>query len=156
MFPNTSFSGNVGMVSYTGVLSRFVVGIGGVILILMGLSPKIGAVFSITPTPVLGGATIVLFGMILALGIRIIVNNVDLDLRNMIVVGTALLVGLGVEIRPEAIGQLPEDIQVVFGSALAAGTATALVLNIVLPAEAPFSMNMVTSEPVSDPVEADD
>jgi len=158
MFPNTSFSGNVGMVSYTGVLSRFVVGIGGVILVLMGLSPKIGAVFSITPTPVLGGATIVLFGMILALGIRIIVENVELDLRNMIVVGTALLVGLGVEIRPEAIGQLPEDVQVVFGSALAAGTAVALVLNIVLPEEAPFSLDALSPgrEPVPDTVEGDD
>ena len=158
MFPNTSFSGNVGMVSYTGVLSRFVVGIGGFILILMGLSPKIGAVFSITPTPVLGGATIVLFGMILALGIRIIVENVELDLRNMIVVGTSLLVGLGVEIRPEAIEQLPEDIQVIFGSALAAGTAVALVLNLVLPEEAPFSLDSVTSgpEPVPDAVEGDD
>jgi len=50
----------------------------------------------------------------------------------MIVVGTSLLVGLGVEIRPEVIGQLPENVQVIFGSALAAGTATALVLNISL------------------------
>ena len=56
----------------------------------------------------------------------------ELDLRNMIVVGTSLLVGLGVEIRPEVIGQLPENVQVIFGSALAAGTATALVLNISL------------------------
>jgi len=158
MFPNTSFSGNVGMVSYTGVLSRFVVGIGGGILVLMGLSPKIGAIFSITPTAVLGGATIVLFGMILALGIRIIVENVELDLRNMIVVGTSLLVGLGVEIRPEAIEQLPEDIQVIFGSALAAGTATALVLNIVLPAEPPFNLSELLSESETTPevVEADD
>ena len=158
MFPNTSFSGNVGMVSYTGVLSRFVVGIGGVILVVMGLSPKVGAVFSITPTPVLGGATIVLFGMILALGIRIIVENVELDLRNMIVVGTSLLVGLGVEIRPEVIGQLPGDVQVIFGSALAAGTATALVLNIALPEEPPFSLGEMFSdaEPTAETAEADD
>ena len=158
MFPNTSFSGNVGMVSYTGVLSRFVVGIGGVILVLMGLSPKVGAIFSITPTPVLGGATIILFGMILALGIRIIVKNVDLDLRNMIVVGTSLLVGLGVEIRPEVIGQLPEDVQVIFGSALAAGTATALVLNITLPEEPPFNLSEILSgqETPADTIEADD
>ncbi len=158
MFPNTSFSGNVGMVSYTGVLSRFVVGIGGVILILMGLSPKVGAIFSITPTAVLGGATIVLFGMILALGIKIIVENVDLNLRNMIVVGTSLLVGLGVEIRPEAIEQLPSDIQVIFGSALAAGTATALILNIVLPEEPPFNVNDMLSGPEkpSETIEADD
>jgi xanthine/uracil permease len=146
------------MVSYTGVLSRFVVGIGGVILVVMGLSPKVGAVFSITPTPVLGGATIVLFGMILALGIRIIVENVELDLRNMIVVGTSLLVGLGVEIRPEVIGQLPEDVQVIFGSALAAGTATALVLNIALLEEPPFSLGEMSSDtkPTAETAEADD
>lgn len=158
MFPNTSFSGNVGMVSYTGVLSRFVVGIGGAILVMMGLSPKVGAIFSITPTPVLGGATIVLFGMILALGIRIIVENVELDLRNMIVVGTSLLVGLGVEIRPEVIGQLPDDVQVIFGSALAAGTATALVLNLALPEEPPFSLEGLFSdpEPAAETTEADD
>ncbi len=158
MFPNTSFSGNVGMVSYTGVLSRFVVGLGGMILILMGLSPKIGAIFSITPTAVLGGATIVLFGMILALGIRIIVKNVDLNLRNMIVVGTSLLVGLGVEIRPEAIEQLPEDVQVIFGSALAAGTATALILNLTLPEEPPFSIDSMLPGPETptETVEADD
>jgi xanthine permease len=158
MFPNTSFSGNVGMVSYTGVLSRFVVGIGGGFLILMGLSPKVGAVFSVTPTAVLGGATIVLFGMILALGIRIIVNNVSLDLRNMIVVGTSLLVGLGVEIKPEVIGQLPKDVQVIFGSALAAGTATGIVLNLALPEEPPFNVSTIISdrETVSETVESDD
>jgi len=153
MFPNTSFSGNVGIVNYTGVMSRYVVGLGGVFLILMGLVPKVGALFTVTPPAVLGGATIILFGMILALGVRIITKAIDLNLRNMIIVGMSLLVGLGVEIRPDAIGQLPQDVQTIFGSALAAGTLIAIVLYAVLPEEPPFELwlGQSASEPVEVP-----
>jgi xanthine permease len=152
MFPNTSFSGNVGIVKFTGVMSRYVVGLGGVFLILMGLVPKIGALFTVTPPAVLGGATIILFGMILALGVRIITKAIDLNLRNMIIVGMSLLVGLGVEIRPDAIGQLPQDVQTIFGSALAAGTLVAIVLHAVLPENPPFELWLGQSE--SEPTQA--
>jgi len=155
MFPNTSFSGNVGIVNYTGVMSRYVVGLGGVFLLAMGLVPKIGALFTVTPPAVLGGATIVLFGMILALGLRIITKAIELDLRNMIIVGTSLLVGLGVEIKPEAIAELPQDVQTVFGSALAAGTFISIVLHVVLPEEPPFQVWLSHTEPGPDQSSAD-
>ena len=92
-FPYTSFSQNVGLVGVTGIKSRFVCVAGGVILIIFGLVPKMGALVEALPTVVLGGAGLVMFGMVAATGIRIL-SNVDFkgQRNNMFVV--AVSVGL--------------------------------------------------------------
>lgn len=134
-FPNTSFSQNVGLVGFTGVASRFVVAITGVILVLLGFFPKVAAIVAAMPSPVLGGATIVLFGMIFAIGMRIVARGSELNRRNLTIVAVSVLLGVGVEVQGDVIQQLPDDLKVLAGSGLIVGGVTALILNAVLPAE---------------------
>lgn len=134
-FPNTSFSQNVGLIGFTGVASKFVVAVCGVFLVVLGLIPKVAAVVAAMPNPVLGGAAIVLFGMIFSIGLRIVANRVELNRRNLTIVAVSIVLGVGVEVRPDAIGQLPSDLQVLIGSGLLVGGVTALVLNAILPRE---------------------
>ncbi len=134
-FPNTSFSQNVGLIGFTGVASRFVVGICGVFLVVLGLIPKVSAVAAAMPDPVLGGAAIVLFGMIFSIGLRIIASRVELNRRNLTIIAASVVLGVGVEITPEMLEQLPEDVQVLVGSGLLVGGVAALVLNLVLPGD---------------------
>ena len=91
--PNTSYSQNVGLVSFTKVMSRHVVTIGAIFLILAGLIPKLAAVVAALPSPVLGGAAVVMFGMIAAAGMKL-VGQSGFSTRNMLIV--AISVGLGV------------------------------------------------------------
>jgi len=131
--PNTSFSQNVGLVNFTGVASRYVAGIGGVFLLLLGFVPKVGAVVSAMPDAVLGGGALVLFAMIFSSGTRIVSQNVTLDQRNSTILALSMALGLGVAFRPEVLQQFPAEIQTLFGSALVTGGMAALLLNIVLP-----------------------
>ena len=131
--PNTSFSQNVGLVNFTGVASRFVVGIGGVALLILGFVPKVGAVVSAMPDAVLGGGALILFAMIFSSGARIITQNVTLDHRNSTILALSMALGLGVAFRPEILQQFPSEIQTLFGSALVTGGFAALLLNIVIP-----------------------
>ncbi len=95
-FPYTSFSQNVGLVGVTGVKSRFVCVAAGVILIIFGLVPKMGALVEALPTFVLGGAGLVMFGMVAATGIRIL-SHVNFKERrnNLFVVAVSLGLGHG-------------------------------------------------------------
>jgi xanthine permease len=133
-FPNTSFSQNVGLISFTGVASRYVVAICGGFLVVLGFVPKVAAVVAAMPNPVLGGAAIVLFGMIFSVGVRIL-TRARLTQRNLTIVATSIVLGLGVEVRPDVLSSLPEDLRLLAGSGLIAGGVTALVLNLVLPAD---------------------
>ena len=102
--PNTSYSQNVGLVSYTKVMSRHVVTIGAIFLILCGLIPKLAAVIAALPQPVLGGAAVVMFGMIAAAGMKLISQS-GFSARNMLIV--AISVGLGVGIwQVDQLGKL--------------------------------------------------
>ena len=131
-FPNTSFSQNVGLISFTGVASRFVVAICGVFLIILGFVPKLAALVTAMPDPVIGGAVIVLFGMIIAIGISVI-SQAELNRRNQIVIAISLVLGVGVEIEPGVVGGLPEDLQILAGSGIIVGGVTAILLNLILP-----------------------
>ena len=93
-FPYTSFSQNVGLVGVTGVRSRWVTVTGGIIMILMGLVPKLGALAEAIPLFVLGGAGIVMFGMVAATGIRIL-SDVDYKTSRFNLYIVALSVGFG-------------------------------------------------------------
>ncbi|MGY8861571.1 MAG: uracil-xanthine permease family protein, partial [Pseudomonadales bacterium] len=104
--PNTSFSQNVGIVSMTGVMSRHVVTIAGVIMLLCGLLPKVGAIIASMPFPVLGGGVIVMFGMVAAAGMNVL-SEVSMNRRNMIIIAISLTVGLGLNLEPSAVQHLP-------------------------------------------------
>ncbi|MDX1501975.1 MAG: nucleobase:cation symporter-2 family protein [Thermoanaerobaculia bacterium] len=132
-FPNTSFSQNVGLVNFTGVVSRHVTAVGGVFLVALGLVPKVGALFATIPAPVIGGGGLIMFAMIFSSGAAIFHRGVELRRRNLVILAVSLGLGLGVEARPEALAQLPEGLRTFFGSGLIAGGLTALVLNAVLP-----------------------
>ncbi len=133
-FPNTSFSQNVGLISFTGVASRYVVAICGGFLVVLGFVPKVAAVVAAMPNPVLGGAAIILFGMIFSVGVRIL-TRARLTQRNLTIVATSIVLGLGVEVRPDVLSSLPDDLRLLAGSGLIAGGVTALVLNLVLPSD---------------------
>jgi xanthine permease len=134
-FPNTSFSQNVGLISFTGVASRFVVAIAGGFLVVLGLVPKVAEVVSAMPAPVLGGAAIVLFGMIFSIGLRIVSRNTALTRRNLTIVAVSVVLGVGVEWQSDALASLPDDVQILATSGIIVGGVAALVMNAILPAD---------------------
>ena len=131
-FPNTTFSQNNGVIQLTGIASRYVGMYLAGFLVILGLFPVIGAFFRSLPNPVLGGATIVMFGMVGAAGIRIIASS-NIDRRDMIIMAVAFGLGFGVAYVPGFLSQMPKAIQQIFGSAITTGGLTALILNTVLP-----------------------
>lgn len=134
-FPVTSFSQNVGIVNFTGVMSRHVVGVGGIILAVLGLSPKVGAVVTTIPSPVFGGAVLLMVGMVAASGARLIFLHTDLNRRNMVIMAVSLGLGLGVATRPEAIQGLPSAAETFFGQPVILTALSALLLNTFVPGE---------------------
>jgi NCS2 family nucleobase:cation symporter-2 len=130
--PNTSFSQNVGIVGMTGVMSRHVVTIAGVIMLICGLLPKVGATIASMPLPVLGGGVIVMFGMVAAAGLNVL-TEVQMTRRNMIIIAISLTVGLGLNLVPTAVQYLPGIWQTLATSAVAPTAFLAIVLNQLLP-----------------------
>ncbi|MDR5865450.1 uracil-xanthine permease family protein [Halomonas koreensis] len=131
--PTSTFSQNVGIVAMTKVISRYVLAIAGIFMLLAGLSPKFGAIMTTIPYPVLGGATITVFGMITMTGIQLLTKD-EMSARNMTIVGLALALSLGISAVPSAIAQFPETLQNVIGGApIVVAAITAFVLNLVLP-----------------------
>ena len=130
--PNTSFSQNVGLVAMTGVMSRHVVTIGALFLIAAGLIPKVGAVINTIPINVLGGGVIIMFGMVAAAGVNML-SDVVWNRRNMVIFATALSVGLGLQLVPEALQHTGRTAQILLTSGLLPAAAIAIVLNLVLP-----------------------
>ncbi|MTI95281.1 MAG: purine permease [Firmicutes bacterium] len=131
--PNTSYSQNVGIVAFTGVMSRYVVSIGALFLIAFALFPKFGALVSVMPQSVLGGAAIIMFAMIATSGI-VLISQGEMNRRNLLVVAVALGLGLGLGSVPEALAQLPEEVGMIFsGSGIVVACLVAVILNLVLP-----------------------
>jgi len=106
----------------------------GIIQVLLGVFPKIGALIAIIPSPVLGGAGIIMFGMVASSGIKTI-RDFPLNNRKMIIIAVSFGIGLGVTVRPEFLSQMSDFIKILFSSGISAGTITALILNIVLKEE---------------------
>lgn len=132
-FPNTSYSQNVGLVNFTGVMSRHVTAVGGVLLILLGLVPKVGALFATIPPAVIGGGGLIMFAMIFTSGAAIVHRSVDMDRRTMVILAVSIGLGLAVELRPEALQHFPDWVRSFFGSGLITGGLMALVMNLALP-----------------------
>ncbi|VBB06674.1 xanthine/uracil permease [Lucifera butyrica] len=136
-FPYTAFAQNVGLVGLTRVKSRFVVATAGIILVVLGLFPKMAAVVAGIPNPVLGGAGIAMFGMVAASGIKTLSKVQFEGTHNILVVGVSLGIGMITLASPNFYHNFPSWTQIIMHSGITAGSITAIVLNAVLngPAE---------------------
>ncbi len=135
VLPNTSFSQNVGLVAMTKVVNRFALATGAVFLILCGLCPKLGALVSIMPQSVLGGAAVMMFSSIVISGIQLITKT-PLTARNLSIVSVALGVGYGMGANANILANTPQTVQLIFGgSGIVPAALVAIILNIVLPKE---------------------
>ena len=133
VLPNTSFSQNVGLVSMTKVVNRFAISMGAIFLILCGFCPKIGAVMSVMPQSVLGGAAVMMFASILISGIQLITKE-PIGSREITIISVAIGLGYGLGATSGATAQLPYYIQLIFGgSGIVPCSLAAILLNIILP-----------------------
>ncbi len=131
-FPNTTFSQNNGVIQMTGVASRYVGYFIALMLVILGLFPIIGAVFLLIPKPVLGGATLVLFGTIAVAGIRILATQ-KTDLRRIYIMAVSFGLGLGVTLVPDATQHLPTLLKQVVAAPITLAGLSAIILSLVLP-----------------------
>lgn len=130
-FPNTTFSQNNGVIQLTGVASRYVGMYIAGLLVLLGLFPVIGGVFQQMPKPVLGGATIIMFGTVAAAGIKIIASQ-KIDRRAMMIIAISFGMGLGVQLVPQVLNHFPETLKNIFSSPVTTGGLTAIITNLIL------------------------
>lgn len=130
--PFSSFSQNIGIIQLTGVASRYVVTIMGVMLIIAGIFPVFGALIVSIPTPVLGGAGLIMFAMIIAAGIQML-DRIERSRRNGLIIAVSIGCGLAVTVRPELLDKLPAFVKEIFGSGITVGSVMALLLNALLP-----------------------
>ncbi|EBZ9542554.1 uracil-xanthine permease [Salmonella enterica subsp. enterica serovar Enteritidis] len=135
-FPNSCFGQNNGVIQLTGVASRYVGFVVALMLIVLGLFPAVSGFVQHIPEPVLGGATLVMFGTIAASGVRI-VSREPLNRRAILIIALSLAVGLGVSQQPQILQFAPEWVKNLLSSGIAAGGITAIVLNLILPPEKP-------------------
>ncbi|MEM6423842.1 MAG: nucleobase:cation symporter-2 family protein [Cyanobacteria bacterium P01_D01_bin.128] len=133
-FPNTTFSQNNGVIQLTGIGSRYVGYFIAAIFALLGLFPIVGGVLQAIPQPVLGGATIIMFGSVAAAGVKII-STVNIGRRETLILATSLGLGLGVTFAPDVLTGLPPLAKNIFASGISTGGICAVLLNILLPGE---------------------
>ena len=129
-FPHTAFSQNIGLLSLTGIKSRYVVAVSGIMLLALGLLPKMAGIIASVPYPVLGGAGFVLFGMVAANGIKSL-SKVKFDgTKN----GMIVAVSIGLALIPVAVpgfyDNFPEWVGTLFHSGITTGSLSAILLNI--------------------------
>ena len=130
-FPNSIFAQNNGMIQLTGAASRYVGYFIAALLIILGVFPAIGNVFSLMPAPVLGGATLLMFGTVAAAGIRIIASQ-TINRKATLVMAISFAMGLSVEMVPDILKQLPDSLQSIFSSGITTGGLTAIITNMVI------------------------
>ena len=130
-FPNSAFAQNNGMIQLTGVASRYVGYYIAGFLILLGLFPSVGLIFSLMPEPVLGGATLLMFGTVASAGIRIIAAQ-KINRKATLVIALSFALGLSVEMVPEILCQFPESIKNIFSSGITTGGVTAIISNALI------------------------
>lgn len=129
--PTISASADVGLLGFTKVCSRYVVAVAGVIMVLAGLCPKVSALCSVIPTAVFGGAVLLMFGVILVNGIKIIMESRPDD-RVVTIVAVSVAIGIGFNAYPEALAQFPFWVSM-FLCGLPGTAFTGVLLNLILP-----------------------
>lgn len=130
-FPYSTFSQNVGIVQLSGIKTLRPVYFSAFFLLILGLIPKVGAIATLIPTSVLGGAMVVMFGMVGAQGIKMLAA-VDLNTKNLLVIAISLGLGLGVSAQPHLFQFLPATCQTVLSNGMVVGSLTAVILNLLL------------------------
>ncbi|MBN9300925.1 MULTISPECIES: nucleobase:cation symporter-2 family protein [Dysgonomonas] len=130
-FPNSIFAQNNGLIQLTGVASRRVGYYIAAFLVILSAFPFVGGIFSIMPEPVLGGATLLMFGTVAASGVRIIASQ-DIDRKAILVLAVSFACGLGVELVPNILSQMPATISGIFSSGITTGGVVAIIANVVI------------------------
>jgi len=133
--PNTSYSQNAGLVAFTGVMSRHVGTVAGVILILLGLFPKLGGIIAAMPDSVIGGAAIIMFGLIAGAGIKLISKS-EMNQRNILILALSLSFGIGLYAFPEFVAHIPDfgiKLKLLLTTGLIPAGLLAFILNATLP-----------------------
>jgi len=130
-FPHTSFSQNVGLVAVTGVKSRWVCVTGGLIMLVLGMLPKMAALIEAIPQFVLGGAGLVMFGMVAATGIRILATvDYKTNRYNLYIVALAIGFGLVPLVAPRWMQQMPHSLHPLLESGILLTSISAVLLNL--------------------------
>ena len=129
-FPYTTFSQNVGLLQMSGVRSRKIILITGIMLITLGFVPKIAAVTTIIPEAVLGGAMLAMFGMVISQGIKMLSKVIGNSQDNSMIIACSIGLGLGVTVAPELFAQFPSGLKILTSNGIVAGSVTAIALNI--------------------------
>ncbi|MET1089208.1 MAG: nucleobase:cation symporter-2 family protein [Arthrobacter sp.] len=129
-FTQSAFAQNVGLVAITGVKSRFVVSAGGLILVILGLLPVLGRVVAAVPTPVLGGAGVVLFGTVAASGIRTLSKVEYKNNMNLIIVAASIGFGMIPIAAPAFYDHFPSWFSTIFHSGISSAAVMAILLNL--------------------------
>lgn len=130
-FPNSIFAQNNGIIQLTGVASRYIGYSVAGFLVVLSLFPFVGGIFSLMPEPVLGGATLLMFGTVAASGVRIIASQ-NIDRKAVLVLAVSFASGLGVELAPDILIQMPIWVKGIFSSGITTGGFVAIVANIVI------------------------
>ncbi|OXI18760.1 nucleobase:cation symporter-2 family protein [Burkholderia sp. AU15512] len=131
-FPYNAFTQNTGLIALSNVKSRYVVASAGVIMMLMGLFPKLGALIASVPRPVLGGCAIVMFGMTTVAGIQELARVKFDGTRNAIIVAVSVSVGVLPMSLPALFGHVSGPARLILDSGIFLGALTAIVLNVLL------------------------
>jgi xanthine permease len=130
-FPYTTYSQNVGLVQLSGVKTRNVIYTVGIMLVSLGLVPKVAAVTTIIPAPVLGGAMVAMFGMVVAYGIKMLSKVEFASQENLLIIACSVGMGLGVTVVPDLFSHMPSSVRIITDNGIVAGSITAVVLNII-------------------------
>lgn len=129
-FPYTTYSQNVGLIQISGVRTNNVIYTAAAMLILIGFIPKIGAITTVIPASVLGGAMVAMFGMVVASGIKMLSKVEFASQENLLIIACSVGMGLGVSVVPGLFAQLPGSIRILTENGIVAGSLTAILLNI--------------------------
>ena len=133
--PNTSYSQNAGLVAFTGIISRHVGTVAGIILIILGLFPKLGGIIAAMPESIIGGAAIIMFGLITAAGIKLISQS-EMSRRNLLILALSLSFGIGMSLLPQFVAHIPDfgiSLKLLLTTGLIPAGLLAFILNATLP-----------------------
>ncbi|XXM72590.1 nucleobase:cation symporter-2 family protein [Lysinibacillus sphaericus] len=145
-FPYTTYSQNVGLLQLSGVKKNRIIYLTGAFLVVLGLVPKIGAMTTIIPAPVLGGAMVAMFGMVIAYGIKML-SQVDFSSQeNLLIIACSVGMGLGVTAVPELFAQMPSSIRILTDNGIVAGSLTAIFLNVFFNAAGKKETKLILNE----------
>lgn len=130
-FPYSTFSQNVAIVQLSGIKKNRPVYFSAFLLIILGLVPKVGAIATLIPNSVLGGAMLIMFGMVGAQGIKML-SQVKMTNSNLLIMAIAIGLGLGVTVQPDLLHFLPSTLQTILNNGLVVGSFSAIILNMIL------------------------